>query len=35
MTSPLFSGAFPFQFNDIFHLAEHQDELVWEAYNRG
>ena len=35
MTSPLFSGAFPFQLNDIFHLAEHQDEMVWEAYKQG
>ena len=35
MTSPLFSGAFPLQLNDIFHLAEHQDEMVWEAYKEG
>ena len=35
MDSPLSFQAFPFELNDIFHFAEHQDQIPWEPYKQG
>jgi anti-sigma factor ChrR (cupin superfamily) len=35
MDSPASSKAFPYQLNDVFHFAEHQDEIAWEPYKKG
>jgi anti-sigma factor ChrR (cupin superfamily) len=35
MDSQPISGALPFELNDIFHLAEHQDKIKWQPYKKG
>jgi len=35
MKSQPFSRAFPFELNDVFHLAAHQDKIAWEPYKKG
>jgi anti-sigma factor ChrR (cupin superfamily) len=30
-----FSRAFPFELNDVFHFADHQNEIAWEPYKKG
>jgi len=35
MDSLPFSRAFPFELNDVFHFADHQDEIAWEPYKKG
>src|SRR5271166_4737088 len=32
---PLWSRAFPFELNDVFHFADHQNEIAWEPYKKG
>jgi anti-sigma factor ChrR (cupin superfamily) len=35
MNSQPFSRAFPFELNDVFHFADHQNEIAWEPYKKG
>jgi len=35
MDSQPFSRAFPFALNDVFHFADHQNEIAWEPYKKG
>jgi anti-sigma factor ChrR (cupin superfamily) len=35
MNSQPFSKAFPFELNDVFHFADHQNEIAWEPYKKG
>ncbi|MBV8376175.1 MAG: cupin domain-containing protein [Verrucomicrobia bacterium] len=35
MDPHVFSKAFPFQLNDVFHFAAHQDQIAWEPYKEG
>ena len=35
MDSQPFSRAFQFELNDVFHFADHQNEIAWEPYKKG
>jgi anti-sigma factor ChrR (cupin superfamily) len=35
MESPIFPRVFPFELIDVFHFAEHQDQIAWEPYKKG
>ena len=34
MDSQALSRAFPFELNDLFHFAVHQDQVAWEPYKK-
>jgi anti-sigma factor ChrR (cupin superfamily) len=35
MDSQPFARAFPFELHDVFHFADHQNEIAWETYTKG
>ena len=35
MDSQPFFRAFPFELNDVFHFADHQNDIAWEPYKKG